>query len=113
MADINVVIAGLQKVSGYFKSMLKVGYDGDADIYTEHRETVKKALALLKEQEEKLAMMRMIYGTDAKVVGEIVRCKDCKHWQRNTEVRNFGYCYLSSKVRSEEWFCADGKQKEG
>lgn len=43
---------------------------------------------------------------------ELVRCKGCKHWQRNTEVRNFGFCYLSSKVRSEEWFCADGDRTE-
>ena len=50
MADSNEVIAGLQKVSGYFKSMLKVGYDGDADVYTKHRETVKKAIELLKKQ---------------------------------------------------------------
>lgn len=51
MADRETVIQGLQKVSGYFKSMLKVGYDGDKDIYTKHREAVKKAIELLKEQE--------------------------------------------------------------
>lgn len=50
MEDIKTVVEGLQKVSGYFKSMLKVGYDGDSDIYTQHREAVKKAIELLKEQ---------------------------------------------------------------
>ena len=49
--DKGKVIDGLQKVSHYFKSMLKCGYDGDANIYTEHRETVKMAIELLKEQE--------------------------------------------------------------
>ena len=47
------VIERLQRVSHYFKSMLKVGYDGDADIYREHRESVKMAIALLKEQEDR------------------------------------------------------------
>ena len=51
MADIKTVVEGLQKVSGYFKSMLKVGCDGDSDIYTQHREAVKKAIELLKEHE--------------------------------------------------------------
>ena len=51
MPDREKVIDRLQKVSSYFKSMLKVGYDGDSDIYREHRESVKMAIALLKEQE--------------------------------------------------------------
>ena len=51
MSDRGEIIEGLQNVSHYFKSMLKAGYDGDADIYREHREAVKKAIELLKEQE--------------------------------------------------------------
>ena len=54
MADIKTVVEGLQKVSGYFKSMLKVGYDGDEDTYTKHREAVKKAIELLKEQQNEI-----------------------------------------------------------
>lgn len=50
MSDIEKTIEGLQKVSHYFKSMLKCGFDGDADIYTGHRESVKMAIELLKEQ---------------------------------------------------------------
>ena len=53
MADREKVIDRLQKVSRYFKSMLKVGYDGDSDIYREHMESVKMAIVLLKEQEAK------------------------------------------------------------
>ena len=52
MPDRDEVIERLQKVSHYFKSMLKVGYDGDADVYAEHKESVKMAIALLKEQQE-------------------------------------------------------------
>ena len=50
MADRDDVIERLKKVSRYFKSMLKVGYDGDSDVYTEHRESVKMAIELLKEE---------------------------------------------------------------
>ena len=51
MPDREEVIERLKRVSRYFKSMLKVGYDGDSEIYREHRKSVKMALALLKEQE--------------------------------------------------------------
>lgn len=50
MHDREKVIERLQRVSCYFKSMLKVGYDGDADIYRENRESVKMAIDMLKEQ---------------------------------------------------------------
>lgn len=53
MPDREKVIERLQRVSCYFKSMLKVGYDGDAEIYREHRESIKMAIELLKEQESK------------------------------------------------------------
>ena len=49
--DRESVIKRLEKVSYYFKSLLTVGWQGDADIYREHRESVNMAIALLKEQE--------------------------------------------------------------
>lgn len=51
MPDREKVIERLEKLSFYFKSMLQIGYSGDADIYREHRETVKMTIALLKDQE--------------------------------------------------------------
>lgn len=57
MPDREKVIERLQKVSHYFKSMLKVGFDGDADIYREHRESIKMAIALLKEQEAEARLL--------------------------------------------------------
>ena len=50
--DRKMVIKRLEKVSYYFKSLLAVGWQGDADIYREHRESVNMAIALLKEQEQ-------------------------------------------------------------
>ena len=48
--ELGKVIERLEKVSHYFKSELKVGNDGDAEIYTEHLETIKSAIRLLKWQ---------------------------------------------------------------
>ena len=52
MADLEKVIKRLEKVSYYFKSLLAVGWQGDADIYREHMESIKMAIALLKEQQK-------------------------------------------------------------
>ena len=58
------VIERLQKVSRYFKTMMKVGYDGETDIYTEHRESVKMAIALLIEQKRKIEILESERGHD-------------------------------------------------
>lgn len=48
--------------------------------------------------------------TRAEVVGEIVRCKDCKY----SFTRELGYgCYLDYRLGTNgNWFCADGERKE-
>ena len=89
-------------------------------IYEEEhkRQVYADAIELLKEQEtveHACEILRSNGWTETEPICSecdavhVVLCKDCKHWQRNTEVKNFGYCYLSSKVRSEDWFCADGE----
>jgi hypothetical protein len=39
---------------------------------------------------------------------EVVRCKDCKHWEQQT-----GHCPYNSIFTHSEWFCADGERKKG
>ena len=51
MTDREKVIEMLGKVSCFFKSLLAVGWQCDADTYREYRESVNMAIALLKEQE--------------------------------------------------------------
>ena len=51
MTDRERIIERLSKVSYYFKSLLAVGQQSDADIYREHMESVNMAIAMLKEQE--------------------------------------------------------------
>lgn len=52
MTDREQVIKRLKNVSYYFKSLLAVGWQGDADIYREHMESIKMAITLLKEQQK-------------------------------------------------------------
>ena len=68
MLDCRKVIERLQNVSHYFKSMLKVGYDGDADIYREHRESVKMATELLKEQKQQIEQNEIFGGVPARFI---------------------------------------------
>lgn len=122
MPDMEKVISRLDKVSRYFKSMLKVGFDGDKDIYVEHRESVKMAIFLLKEQQEQIEQMNFIYGFvyggQVKEIKELVRCKDCKHYRATP-----GYCaydriwqenkgHVWGMYCKPDWFCADGELKE-
>ena len=59
---------------------------------------------LLKEQQEKIAEYQMIYGGDAVITGELIRCRDCKHYRD-------GYCLLNDIGTTKNWFCADGKRR--
>lgn len=103
MTNIENVIESLEMCYTYSN------IDGENTIVPQ--ELVLKIVAMLKKQGEQLAMMRMIYGTDAKVVGEIVRCKDCKWYSEK------GFCKHpnggAGNIRPADWFCADGKRKEG
>ena len=62
---------------------------------------------------------------DALKQPEIVRCKDCKWWDKKNG-SNYGYCnackhgYSSPhweigiyRTYDGEWFCADGERKDG
>ena len=55
----------------------------------------------------------------------IVRCKDCRWWDKKEREARYGYCgackhgYLSPnweigiyRVYREDWFCADGERKD-
>lgn len=47
-------------------------------------------------------------------IGELVRCKDCKHCYVEFGNVQFNVCELDhNEVQSGDWFCADGERKEG
>lgn len=46
------------------------------------------------------------------VVGELVRCKDCRWWTQ-ANAMHWGHCELSNGVCPDgDWFCADGERKD-
>lgn len=108
--ELGNVIERLEKVSHYFKSELKVGNDGDAEIYKEHLETIKSAIRLLKWQEHKDRMFHALED-------EIVRCKDCENFVWNSISQNAGSCGIGigdgrNHWHSKDWYCANGVKKE-
>ena len=49
-------------------------------------------------------------------VVEVVRCKDCKFFKRDTDYckkRNKGYCYWDNTIKTRTHFCSYGEKKEG
>ena len=43
------------------------------------------------------------------IVGELVRCKDCRIW--DAEKYGYGWCKYNARTTHENWFCADGERK--
>ena len=44
---------------------------------------------------------------------ELVRCKDCKHFDKSfSYCATRGYCDISSIRHEDDWFCADGEKKD-
>ena len=46
---------------------------------------------------------------DAETI-EVVRCKDCKHWERDVIFQD-GWC-RGRRQGDPNWFCADGERRE-
>lgn len=42
---------------------------------------------------------------------EIVRCKDCKYWEKQKDSAK-GCCLLSGNYPTGGWYCADGKRRD-
>lgn len=78
MIDREKVVERLGRVSYYFKSLLAVGWQGDADTYREHRESVNMAIALLKEQEPK-TVLHMAKRSVIPVKALSGFCPKCNH----------------------------------
>ena len=65
-------------------------------------------VALLANIEEQ----KMIYGDQGRVVGELVRCKNCKHCFQDGDNVKFNVCDLGvNYAQADDWFCADGEKR--
>lgn len=51
---------------------------------------------------------------ETEIVGELIRCRDCKHRYVDGDGVRYNVCELNhNKVQSDDWFCADAERKEG
>ena len=46
------------------------------------------------------------------IIVPIVRCGECRHWKRIRNDCILASCELDAVVRSEDFFCADGRRKD-
>ena len=91
--DREKVVERLRRVSYYFKSLLAVGWQGDADTYREHRESVNMAIALLKEQEPEKVLSMEHDPLDPGYYDLIGNCPGCNaHIEQLTNRHYCGYC---------------------
>ena len=122
MADIEKVINGL-KCCTHAKAQIPCGdcsYCGNDDYndaWSCRIALMKDALELLKEQKEQLDTQKENFAHLAAKLAtqpQIVRCKDCKHYDKDPYCKGFGDCAGACdnlvKVH-DDWFCADGERK--
>ena len=116
MIDIEKVIKGLERCLVCDTSIIcsKNGQQAYIDceytvgLYCGRDKLICDALELLKEQQGKITLMKAVYGDQCEIVGELVRCKDCKY-------NDDGECIIKAGwfPVKPDWFCADGVKKDG
>ena len=71
----------------------------------------------MPDQEIKECIVKMRYGMEIGYGQEIVRCKECKFRQsrvsRIIDGKECNLCEMVKGYKPADWFCADGKHKEG
>ena len=53
-------------------------------------------------------------ATKQEAIGELVRCKDCKHWRKYTD-EQFGECMTTirdTKVTRSDDYCSESERKD-
>lgn len=59
------------------------------------------------------SLREVIEDTPTADVVEVVRCKDCQHYEADIIAGQIGYCNEHQKGMYEQNFCSYGKRKEG
>lgn len=54
-------------------------------------------------------------GYDGKLVAaeKLTRCRDCVNWQAPIAYTSTGKCKLHDRICNKNYFCADGREKDG
>lgn len=80
---------------------------------------IDDTLSMLKEQEAKIEQLNRFVNGFSRDAMPVVRCKDCINCVKEPngelycDILAVGYEPLGSKKVADDWFCADGKRKEG
>ena len=69
-------------------------------------EIAENAARLIEDQAERIAIM-----SEHEVAP--IRCKDCKNKEKDGISEGFHYCNVNGLQVTDDWFCADGKRKDG
>lgn len=114
MPDMEKVSNGLEKCKKTLCEKCPYNYtvnDGKDDICGMD-DMLNDALELLKE----IKKPKFLVHEDGTIetLPQIVRCKDCKHYQPWTGRSGTIYqqCVLHDEYPEADWFCADGERKE-
>ena len=97
----------MNEIIGDLENISEILFDNG---YNSQGNTIRKAIALLKEQQRQIESMNFIYGFvyggQVKEITELVRCKDCKWYDERISL-----CDNCGLPREQTFFCADGKHK--
>lgn len=114
----NIDIALCDDAIGWLKAIKMHYIHGGDETYDACRKRAIdvgcEALELLKEQSRKQVLSfgdGYAEGYKAKDQ-EIVRCKDCIHYDRDENCK-LGTCLENGVCSTPDWFCADGTPKDG
>ena len=103
MAYIEKVIKGLHDIGGFIAG--RIGIKPARNFLR----TIDDAIDLLKEQEAKIEQLNRFVNGFSRDAMPVVRCKDCKHYKRDTCSAGAGMAVPPP----DDWFCADGERREG
>ena len=74
---------------------------------------MRDALALLKEQEDRINDLKGFINGFSKDAVPVVRCKNCLYWRKFILNKDgHGACALDGRGHAPDWFCPDGTRRD-
>ena len=80
---------------------------------SEQKLLAEDALALLKEQEDRINDLKGFINGFSKDAVPVVRCKNCLYWRKFILNKDgHGACALDGRGHAPAWFCPDGTRRD-
>ena len=106
MTDEKNVLTELEMIKKFHESVIDESTNlKEISIFKGCLVAINHAINLIENMEERIAIM-------SEGMPEVVRCKDCEHWDITTEEcgNSDSVCFRNGWTKSD-WFCADGERK--